>query len=236
MVSAFDGMAVISKKTAAVYASTHLEIIPLTAHTYRHVSFITTHDFGNVSCNGLIVVNEGKAVVFDTPTNDSSALELIHWLQYVLKVEVAAVIPTHFHEDCLGGLQAFHAAGIPSYAHQATIDSALTRHVMVPQQGFVDSLRLPIGSRYVSIRFFGAGHTADNVVAYFKDDEVLFGGCLIKALGAGKGYLGDADVKAWPQTVNQVKAVFPSVVWVVPGHGAPGSKKLLKYTIRLFSK
>jgi hypothetical protein len=38
-------------------------------------------------------------------------------------------------------------------------------------------------------KFFGEGHTKDNVVAYFLSEKILFGGCLLKELEASKGYL-----------------------------------------------
>ena len=62
----------------------------------------------------------------------------------------------------------------------------------------------------------------------------MFGGCLIKELNASKGYLGDANVADWSGTVEKVKKEYPNVKIIVPGHGAPGSKKLLDYTIKLF--
>ena len=65
---------------------------------------------------------------------------------------------------------------------------------------------------------------------------MLFGGCLIKELEAGKGYLGDANVAAWSGTVEAVKQAYPDVRVVVPGHGEPGDGKLLNYTIGLFKE
>jgi metallo-beta-lactamase class B len=56
----------------------------------------------------------------------------------------------------------------------------------------------------------------------------------MKELGASKGYLGDANVGEWPTTVGKVKAAYPQVKWVVPGHGKVGDASLLDYTIRLF--
>jgi metallo-beta-lactamase class B len=72
------------------------------------------------------------------------------------------------------------------------------------------------------------------VVAYFPTDQVLFGGCLIKEVGATVGYLGDANTSAWSETVTRVKANFPKVKTVIPGHGKVGGVDLLDYTIRLF--
>ena len=106
----------------------------------------------------------------------------------------------------------------------------------VPKNGFRDSLTLEIGSEKVWIKFLGQGHTRDNVVGYFPSEDVLFGGCLIKEMGASKGYLGDANVDQWSFTVDKVKKTFPHVKHVVPGHGEAGDSSLLDYTQKLFTK
>jgi len=34
-------------------------------------------------------------------------------------------------------------------------------------------------------------------VGYFPKENIIFGGCLIKAIDASKGYLGDANTADW---------------------------------------
>lgn len=216
------------------YHSDALIVEQVTPNAFVHTSYKQTNDFGNVPCNGLVVRSGGEAIVFDTPTNDTSAAELIRWVQDSLHCRITAVIPTHFHDDCLGGLNAFHAHGIPSYAHQRTIELAQADSAAVPQRGFADSLQLTVGNEHITLTFHGEGHTKDNVVGYFPGEQVLFGGCLIKELDASKGYLGDANVAAWSGTVEAVKKAHPNVRVVVPGHGQYGDGKLLDYTIGLF--
>lgn len=225
--------AVDSKK---IYESDQLIITRLSENAYMHTSFLQTNDFGNVPCNGLIVTNDHEAVVFDTPTNDSTSLELINWVKEKLGCKITAIIPTHFHNDCLAGLKTFSEKGIPSHAYYKTIDLAKANQYAVPENGFQDSLVFQIGKEQVITRFFGEGHTVDNVVGYFPSEQILFGGCLIKELDASKGYLGDANVDAWSATVEKVKRQYPEVKIVVPGHGEFGDSKLLDYTIKLFKK
>lgn len=220
----------------ALYTSERLAITKLSENTFVHTSYLRTNDFGNVSCNGLLVRNGHEVAVFDTPTNDSSALELIRWVQDVLQCKLVVVVPTHFHNDCLGGLTVFHAAGVPSLANEKTIELAMQNQMTIPQKGFSGTTRLLIGGKDVLIRFFGEGHTRDNVVAYFPAEHVLFGGCLIKEADATKGFLGDANVNAWSETVAKIQAAYPQVKHVVPGHGSAGGAKLLDYTIQLFLK
>lgn len=221
-------------KLKKVYRSKDLVVSQIAGHSYVHTSFLQTNDFGKVPCNGLVVRNGNDVIIFDTPTNDKSAAALIKWIQETLHCKISAVIPTHFHNDCLGGLGVFHEQGIPSYAYFKTIALAKENNFTVPQNSFCDSLILNAGDEQVIASFRGEGHTRDNVVGYFPVDHIMFGGCLIKELGAGKGYLGDANVTDWSGTVEWLKKSYPDVRIVVPGHGAPGDKRLLDYTTDLF--
>ena len=218
------------------YKTENLIIKQVAENSFVHVSFLQTDDFGNVPCNGLVVTNGGEAIIFDTPANDKSSEELIRWIKGTLHCSVKAIIPTHFHNDCVGGLKTFHADSIPSYANIKTIELATEKNFLVPQNGFRDSLRLALGDSYVTVSFPGEGHTKDNVVGYFPTDNILFGGCLIKEVDASKGFLGDANVPAWSGTVERVKDAYPNIKIVVPGHGEPGGQELLDYTIKLFSQ
>lgn len=221
-------------KPKEVYKSGSLIVTQIAEHSFLHTSYKQTNDFGNVPCNGLVVMNGNEAIVFDTPTNDSSANELISWIKETLHCSINAVIPTHFHDDCLGGLKAFDDHHIPSYAFYKTIELAKANNYTVPQNSFSQPLSLKLGNETITATHFGEGHSKDNVVGYFAADEILFGGCLIKELEAGKGFLGDANIAEWPSTVEKVKKNYPGVKIVVPGHGNVGDKQLLDYTIQLF--
>lgn len=232
-ISTFWSFIAIGQQPAIVYQSPELRITQLSAHTFIHTSYLKTQDFGRVDCNGLVIVYQGEAVVFDTPVNDTSARELLQWLQDSLQIKPKTIVATHFHDDCLGGITPFYQNNIPLYASCKTfkladIQSGNTRIC------FDKELLLPISDQTIELKFLGAGHTDDNIVAYFPLDSVLFGGCLVKTMGAGKGYLGDANVQAWSATIVRVKEGYPHIRWVVPGHGSYGDKQLLEYTEQLF--
>ena len=218
------------------YRSENLEIYPLTEGTFVHQSYLQTQDFGNVGCNGLIFVNGNEAIVFDTPTSDSVSNELINWVHQQLNCKIKAVVATHFHGDCLGGLKAFHEAGIASYANELTIELAKEDNEIVPENGFNNQQKIQIGKEDVICKFLGEGHTADNIVGYIPSEKVLFGGCLIKELNANEGFTGDANLGKWSNTVSDVKNEFRDVEIVVPGHGKAGDVALLDYTIKLFGQ
>jgi len=223
-------------KTGYIYASETLKIKQISQHTFIHTSFLMTNDFGKVGCNGMIVVNQGEALVFDTPVNDKDSKELIDWIRKVLIAEPKGIVATHFHYDCLGGLNEFHSQGIPSHANFQTIELAMAKKYPVPQHSFENSLELKLGEFIIENEFLGAGHTEDNIICYFPLDQVLFGGCLIKSMGAGKGNLEDANTDEWSRTISRIKEKFPDVVTIIPGHGISGGPELLEYTKELFLK
>ena len=218
-----------------LYRSDNLIIKKLSAHVYQHISFLNTESFGRVECNGMIVGNGREAVIFDTPTNDTGSAELISYL-IRSHYKIIAIVPTHFHDDCVGGLDKFNEYNIPCYASNKTIALLKSKGKAFYNQihGFNKKLTLPVGNKKVYVKYFGQGHTKDNVVGYFPEDKAVFGGCLIKEVDAGKGYLGDANVAAWPATVTKVKKAYPDAEIVIPGHGKTGGTALFDYTIKLF--
>jgi metallo-beta-lactamase class B len=221
---------------SVVYQTDNLIIEKLSDHAYLHTSFLNTNDFGRVPCNGMIVVNENEAVVFDTPADDESSAELINYINNNSESKIIAVIPTHFHEDCIGGLKTFNNNSIPVYASSNTLELIKNENpdFNIHVNTFEDSLALNIGSELIYAEYFGEGHTKDNVIGYFPDDNIIFGGCLIKETGASKGYLGDANVSTWSETVLRIKQKYPDVKIVIPGHGKCGGTELFDYTIELF--
>lgn len=224
------------KKGPSRYTSENLSIEPISSHVYQHISYLDAGSFGMYPCNGMIVFDAGEAVIFDTPTNDEASRELIGWVKNDLGCKIKAVIPTHFHDDCLAGLDVFHENGIPSYAHAMTVSLAREHNGPIPQNGFDSSFELEVGNRKVHASYFGEGHTIDNIIGYFPADQVIFGGCMVKEMGAGKGNLQDANVKAWPRTVSKVKAQYGEIDKVIPGHGTAGGVELFDYTIELFTE
>ncbi len=222
-----------SQNSTIIYTSENLIIEKISENVYQHISYLQTDDFGKVPCNGMIVVDNGEAAVFDTPTDRESSKELIEFLKE-RNFKIKSVTATHFHEDCIGGLDEFHKIGVPSYANKMTIDLLKEETKNIPQNGIEKEFTIKVGNKKVFLNYFGEGHTKDNIVAYFPDEKTLFGGCLLKEMNASKGYLGDANEDAWSETVTQLKQKYPEIQTVIPGHGERGGMELVDYTIGLF--
>lgn len=224
------------KQLPPAFRSDDLLVKEVAKNTFVHISYLPTESYGKVACNGMVYFNGEEAIIFDTPTNDQASLDLISWVKLRGK-QVKALVVTHFHEDCLGGMKAFHEEGIKSWANQSTIEILKKEEAAIlPEIGFGNSTQIKIGKEEVKLIYFGEGHTRDNIVGYIPSKEALFGGCLVKSLGAGKGYLGDANTEEWSNTVKKIKTTYPKLKVVIPGHGKPGGVDLLDFTIEMFGK
>jgi metallo-beta-lactamase class B len=202
-----------------------------------HVSYLQTDEWGLVGCNGMVYKNDEMAFVFDTPTRDEDSELLIDWLENDQKVSVNGVVVNHFHRDCLGGLQAFHDRNIASYANELTLQLAKEDSVVIPQNSMEKKLTLGNEKDLKVVNsFFGEAHTKDNIISWLPKEKVIFGGCMVKSLKSGKGFLGDANVDEWANTIQKVKDTYPEAKYVIPGHGKFGDISLLDYTIEMFTK
>jgi metallo-beta-lactamase class B len=215
--------------------SDDLEVIHLSKNSILHISYMETESFGRFTCNGLIYLNGNEAIVFDTPPDSIITKDLLTWFKKNYPdIKIKAVVATHFHDDCLGGLNVFHKEGIESWSHELTPE-LLNGKKPLPQNIFSDEAKIKVGDKEVICRYFGEAHTKDNIVCWVPEEKILFGGCMVKSLNASKGNLEDANVNEWANTVRKVMDEYQSARIVVPGHGAIGGSELLDYTIQLFS-
>ncbi|MTI41079.1 subclass B1 metallo-beta-lactamase [Fulvivirga lutimaris] len=219
-----------------LYKSENLVIEKTTPNLYLQITYLNTDDYGKVACNGAIYISNNEAVIFDTPSDSISSIELINYVKNELKSSIKAVVINHFHIDCLGGLKEFHAENIPSYASNKTIVLAKEDNQEVPQNGFDKADTLTIGNQKIINTFFGEAHSKGNIISYIPSEKALFGGCQVKALGAGKGNLNSANIHEWPNSIENIKKAYSEIQFVVPGHGKIGGAELLDFTIQMFEE
>lgn len=212
-----------------------LEIIKLSEQDYMHVSYLKDDNGGYIPCNGFMRKEGTEVFVFETPIDSTSSEQLISYIQEHLKATVKGVFVGHSHSDAAGGVPAFTRANIPTYASSKTT-ALLQKDTVTISHPFTRKDSVQMGTTEIVMEYFGAAHTDDNSVAYLKGPEILVGGCMIKALGAKRGYLGDASLSTWSTTVSAVKNAYPKVQLVIPGHGRRGDSLLLDYTIKMFKE
>ena len=187
------------------------------------------HAFPAYPANGLVVESGDQAALIDTGWVPEHAEALAHWAAEVRHRPITAALVTHFHDDRVGGAPALNARAIPVYALNETAERAAERGTP-----FVHRALEPGSIPSVRWMYPGRGHAPENIVVRVEGADVLFGGCFIKELAASSlGNLADADVEAWRASIDLVMASFPTVLHVVPGHGAPGGPELLTHTREL---
>lgn len=214
--------------------SNDLELRKISENVYIHISYHDLQSYKHVPANGLVYLHSGESYIVDTPWTNELTGVLLNWIQDSLKTEIRGVIPTHWHNDCMGGLEQVKEVGINSYALEFTRDIARDKNLPIPVIGFRDSLVLKLGASDIICYYVGAGHTVDNIVVWLPEEKVLFGGCMIKALNqTNLGFTGDADLQEWPNSLRNLLSKFPDCRIVVPGHGAHGNLSLVHHTLKL---
>lgn len=225
---------IVSKSESTIYNSESLIIHKITENVFQHISYLDTESWGKVACNGMVYIVGNEAVVFDTTPNDSSSLELIEVIKNKLNAKVKFLVVNHFHVDCLGGIKTFVENGVEIICNSMTLELAKKDNINFEATTFDDEYIIEIAKQKVINKFFGEGHTADNIISYLPSEKAMFGGCMIKEIGAGKGNLADANVNGWSKSVKKVKLAYPEVQYIIPGHGKYGGVDLLDYTIKMF--
>jgi metallo-beta-lactamase class B len=205
----------------------------------------TNQEHQVLHANGLIFATAEGPVVVDAAWRDDQAATVFDFVQQTLHQVPAWVVVTHSHTDRSGGLAEVRRRGVRVAWLQrtaellqkttgATVANSESAHVApgvgVMAEGdlrFTDVAQL---NGDVELFFPGAGHAPDNIVVWHRPSETLYGGCFIKALEQDIGWLQDADVTAWPHSLDRVLERYPTAARVVPGHGEPGGLELIAHT------
>lgn len=221
----------------AITINEDLQLLPIAEDLYVHISWLENEQYGRFSSNGMVFIQDGKAMIVDTPMEDQLTEDLVTYLKEELQVEISLAVPGHFHDDCLKGLPYLHAQGAHSIAGKKTVEICKAKGLVVPQRSFRKKKKVKFGDSRVELRYFGGGHAPDNIVVWFPDQKVLFGGCLIRSLETNNlGNTGDAVMDEWGPTVAKIQRALPEIEKVIPGHGSVGDVALLSHTIQLTAK
>jgi len=209
-----------------------LEITPFADNIWLYHSYMQTDDWGLVSSNGLVVVNEGDAYIIDTPWSETDTEVLLDWIEEQ-GWQPKASISTHFHLDRSAGIAVLNERSIDTYASHQT-------NQLLAEQGWAmatkefDTEKFSLLDGVIEAYYPGPGHAMDNIVVWLPQAQILDGGCMIRELSTKSlGYTEDGSVEDWAHSVQNVIDQFPDIVQVIPGHGQPGGPELLTHTQEL---
>jgi len=214
-----------------------IQLVHIKDSIFMHTSWYQTQNFGRVAANGLIIIRNGQAIMIDTSWDNEMTRRLTEFIEDTLNVRLIKLIAGHYHEDCIGGLAYLQTRGIESIANSITVAKCKEDKLPVPSTSFTDSLIIDFNGLHLECRYFGGGHTFDNITIWIPEKRILFGGCLVKSADAENlGYIDEAVISDWDSTLKNVTKKYINIEIVVPGHGNYGDSGLLSHTIELVEK
>ena len=224
-------------------------------------TYVVIHRFP-WSCNSLFVeTKNGQLILVDTPNTPEATGILLDWINQRYKSRIITAYNSHFHFDCLGGNQTLIENNIKIYGTELTAAMIKERGELVrdkviswltgpenqhyrevykeipyiapiPLEDLDVGHNMDFGGEKVEIFYPGKAHAPDNLVFYFPDKRLLFGGCMLLSLEARQlGNLDDADLILWLQSIHKIIDRYPDIDIIIPGHGAWGGRELLEHTL-----
>lgn len=191
-------------------------------------------DGGLFPANGMYLVTEEGAVLFDCPWDTTQTAPLLDSILTKHGKKVIACIATHSHADRTGSFACLKQLGVKTYA-TTTTDKQCILHKENRAEFLLDKDTVfSIGGCTFQTYYPGAGHTVDNIVVWFPERKILYGGCFIKSTEAANlGYIEEADLNAWPHSIENVLNKFGNPSFVIPGHQAWKSTRSVAHTLQL---
>ncbi len=186
--------------------------------------------------NSAVIVGDDGCLVFDAQATPAMANSVIERVRTVTDKPIKYVVLSHYHAVRVLGASAYKAQGI--VASQETYrliqergkqdwDSEYGRFPRLfrdaesipgltwPTLTFETEMSVFLGKREIKLMHVGAGHTSGDIVAWVPDAQVMFSGDLIEYHSAC--YCGDAHLREWPMTLNEIRAFNPKAI--APGRG-----------------
>lgn len=197
----------------------------------------TTYNFyeGNyIPAHGMYLLTDDGAVLFDTPWDTTQFQPLLDSIKLKHNKSVKICIATHWHSDRTEGLEYYKNQGIKTYT--TTLTDKFSREQSKKRAEFLMSKDtvFNVGQYSFEVYYPGEGHTADNIVVWFDNEKVLYGGCLIKGADAENlGYLGDANVTEYETTLRRVQIKCPHPKYIIVSHHDWTNINSLKRSIKL---
>ena len=210
-----------------------LRISHLTGNFYVFTTY-NLYKGNRIPANGLYVVTNTGVIMIDTPWDTTQFQPLLDSIKRKHDQNVVMSIATHFHEDRTGGLGYYKQHGINTYTTKRTDSLSQKRNMERAEFLLHHDTTFRIGQYTFQTYFPGHGHTPDNIVIWFENEKILYGGCLIKSVVDNTlGNLADASIKDYATTVKNVQKKFKNPRFVIPGHNDWIDPKSVQHTFKM---
>jgi metallo-beta-lactamase class B len=185
----------------------------------------------------MYLLTDNGVVLFDTPWDTTQFQPLLDSIQTKHSKTVTMCIATHWHSDRTEGLEHYRLQGIKTYTTLLTDEWSKKNDKKRAEFLMEGDTVFTVGQHSFEVFYPGEGHTSDNIVVWFNQEKVLYGGCLIKGTDAKNlGYLGDANVTEYETTLKRVAKKYPDPQFIIISHSNWDDNNSLKHSIKLAKK
>ncbi|MCB9049730.1 MAG: BlaB/IND/MUS family subclass B1 metallo-beta-lactamase [Lewinellaceae bacterium] len=210
-----------------------LKISHLTGDFYVYTTY-NTYEESQVPANGMYLVTDNGVFMFDTPWDTTQFQPLLDSIQLKHNKNVVGCIATHWHSDKTAGLEYYRQQGIKTYTTVLTDEWSKKNNEKRAEFLMAKDTSFNVGQYSFETYYPGEGHTADNIVIWFKKEKILYGGCLIKGVDdENLGYLGDANVTEYASTLKKVQNKCRKPKFIVIAHSDWKNKNSLKHSLMM---
>ncbi|MBI1228301.1 MAG: BlaB/IND/MUS family subclass B1 metallo-beta-lactamase [Bacteroidetes bacterium] len=217
-------------------ATPKLVITPLKGDFYIYTTY-NNYKGTLFPSNGMYLITDAGAVIIDSPWDTTQFQPLLDSIKARHGKDAIMCLATHSHEDRTAALEYYQSKGIKTYTTKQTDEISKQRNEKRAAYIIENDMVFSVGQYKFQTYYGGSGHTPDNIVVWFENEKVLYGGCLVKSTEAETlGNLADADTAAWPKSIKQIQKKFKSPKYIIPGHQSWKSRKSLKHTLSLIKR
>ncbi len=210
-----------------------LAIAHLTGDFYIYTTY-NTYEGTKVPANGMYLVTNSGVVMFDTPWDTTQFQPLLDSIKRRHNKNVIMCFATHWHSDKTAGLEYYRQKGIKTFTTVLTDELSKKNNKKRAEFLMSKDTVFHVGQYSFETYYPGEGHTADNIVIWFKEERILYAGCLVKgADDESLGYLGDANKMAYESTLINVKRKFRKPTFIIIAHSDWRNKHSLKHSIEM---
>ena len=214
-------------------ADSSLKIAHLTGDFYVYTTY-NLYKGNRIGANALYLVTNKGVVLLDSPWDTTQFQPLLDSIEARHQQKVVLCLATHFHEDRTGGLAYYRQKGIKTFTTRKTDEWSRVRGMKRAEFLMEQDTVFRVGQYSFETYYPGPGHAPDNLVVWFSQQKVLFGGCLVKSVeDRSLGNLSDADTKAYAATIKRVIRKFRKPNYIITGHNDYTSTRSLRHTLKM---